>query len=185
MKTENLRGDPSDSGSFQFAIFSFQFSIPFLSFRPVALVAGYGRLIALHETLFIRGSMAPDAQIVKRALGPLLIHISVSRILRITLAAVTRDALHEDRYAAELGALVMTANALSALFCLMREVAARIQIPLVVSVPKQHNAACSVGIELDDPRSCVIGCNPVAIALLLERTRQHGRGHHYRDHVQG
>ena len=117
--------------------------------------------------------MATYAQIVKRSLGALFIAVFVSWVLRIAVYPVARDALHKHGHAAELGSLVMTADALSALLSLVSKMTIGIQVGLVMAVPKQNHAARSLEIEFDHARRIVIGFDPVAISLtesLIEQT---------------
>jgi hypothetical protein len=115
--------------------------------------------------------MAADAQIVKCAFGPLFVTVFVSRILGVAIYSVTSDALHEYRHTTELSPFMMTANALSALLPLMRELAIRIQVRFVMPMPEKNYAAGSFEIELDHARGRIAGLYPVAIALLTSRKR--------------
>lgn len=109
--------------------------------------------------------MATDAQIVKRPLGPFFIAVFVSWVFRIAVYPVTCDALHKHGHAAELGSLVMTADALSALLSLMSKLTIGIHIGFVMPMPKQNDAARSLEIEFDDSSRGVVGFDPVAITL--------------------
>src|SRR5690242_7303431 len=105
----------------------------------MAITASDRRLIALHQPLRIRSFVTADTKIVKRALRPFFIAIFVSGILRITIDAVTSDALHKNRHAARLSSLMVTADALGALLCLMSKLAVRIQVRFVMAVTKRNN----------------------------------------------
>lgn len=109
--------------------------------------------------------MAADAQIVKRPLGPFFIAVFVSWVLRIAVYPVACDALHQHWHAAELGSLVMTADALGALLSLMSKLTIGIQIGFVMPMPKQNDAARSLEIEFDDSSGRGVGFDPVAITL--------------------
>jgi hypothetical protein len=125
--------------------------------------------------------MATDAQIVKRPLRPLLIAVFVSRILRVAVYSVTSNALHEHGHATEFSSLVMTADALSALLRLMRELTIGIQVRFVMPVPEKNYAAGPLEIEPDHARGRVAGLYPVAIVLLSRRKRPRQQGSRHSD----
>jgi len=111
--------------------------------------------------------VAADAQIVKRPLGPFFIAVPVSWVLRIAVYAVACDALHKHGHAAEFGSLVMTADALSALFSLVSKLTIGIQVGFVMPMAEKDYAARTLEIELDDSSGRVVGFDPVAISLTL------------------
>jgi hypothetical protein len=111
--------------------------------------------------------MATYAQIVERSFGPLFIAVFVSRILRVAIHPVTSDALHEHRHSAELGSLVMTADALGPLLSLMSKLSIGIQVGFMMPVPEKNYAARPLEIELDYASGLVVGLDPVAISLTL------------------
>lgn len=120
--------------------------------------------------------MATDAQIVKRPLGPFFITVFVSWVLRIAVYPVACDALHKHGHAAELGSLVMTADALGALLSLMCKLTIGIQVGFVMPMPKENYAARSLEIEFDDSSARISGFDSVAITLtqcLREQTSRH------------
>ena len=166
----NPRDGPSFSGNFQFAISNFQFSIPLLRRKAMALIASHWRFVALSQPLLVRNSMTTDAQIMKSAFRPLFVPFTIPGVSRITLAAVTRNTLHEYRHAARLRALVMTADALSALLPLVWEIGARVDICFVMPVPVQNDAPRASKIEFHDSGGRVIRMYPVAINLLIGRS---------------
>jgi hypothetical protein len=108
---------------------------------------------------------------MKRALGPRLIALPVAGIPRISLAAVTCGALDEDGHTARSRSFVMTSDALGASLSLVRKLAIRIQVSLVMPVAEQNDAARSFQIKLDNTRRRVIRPDSVAIALLIDLER--------------
>jgi uncharacterized membrane protein YpjA len=142
----------------------------------MTLTASHWRLVAFYKLLLVRRSMAANAQIMKRALRPLFIALSVPRIAWIALAAVTDGAFHQHRYSARLRSLVMTSNTLGALFCPMRKLTIGVYVSLVVAVPEQDDAARSVEVQLDYARR-IIGLYSVAIGLIRRGARQQTHRH--------
>src|SRR5436190_19138499 len=129
---------------------------------------------------------------MKSALRPLFVSFAIPGVSRITLAAVTRNTLHEYRHAGRFPALMMTADALSALLPLMWEIGAWVEIGFVMRVPVQNNAPCAFKIEPHDAGGRVVRTYSVAITLLsgcflrrcrrMERARQQRR--RQRDRIQ-
>jgi hypothetical protein len=128
--------------------------------------------------------MATDAQIVKCPFGPFFIAVLISWILRVAVYSVTSDALHEHGHTAELSSLMMTADALSALLPLMRELAIRIQVRFVMPVPEEDYAPGSLEIELDHARGRIAGLYSVAIALPSGRKRPRQQGSRQSDNKE-
>jgi len=143
----------------------------------VALIACDRRLIAFRQSLFVRGPVTADAQIMKRALGPLLVALVIPDVSGIALAAVTRSALDQYRHAAEFSPPMMTTEALGSLLSLMSKLRVRMKVLFVVAMPKRNHAARSVEIELKHTRSGVIGFYSIAIGLIRGRARKHRRRH--------
>jgi hypothetical protein len=143
----------------------------------VALIACDRRLIAFRQSLFVRGPVTADAQIMKRALGPFFIALVIPDVSRIALAAVTRSTLHKDRNAAGFSPPVMTPEALGSFLSLMSKISVGMKVLFVVAVAKRNDTAGSVEIQLKHACTRVFGFYPIAIGLIRRRARKHRRGH--------
>lgn len=120
--------------------------------------------------------MTTDARIVKCPLRSLFIAVLVPWIFRIAVYTVTSGTLREHGHAAELGAFMMTADALGALLGLMGELTIRIQVCFVMPMPKENDAARPLEVEFDDSRVHVVGLDPVAVGLIdVSRTQARQR----------